>query len=132
MQALKESVWVGKITVDGNFSFEHVQQFDLWTRLREMHLNSDVDDEISWMLMKNGEHSTTSACKAQFLGGIMSNMNMLAWKIWAALKVFFYLASPLKLSLDGRPIGQKGMAKLWPFAAMQERLGIVNHFLVKT
>ena len=44
-----EDAWVRKIIMDDIFSMEHAQQFlNLWLLLRDVHLNEDVKDDITW------------------------------------------------------------------------------------
>jgi hypothetical protein len=52
-----------------------------------VHLREEVEDEISWKHTTNGQYSTASAYKFQFLGLVESSMNKLIWKVWAPPKV---------------------------------------------
>ena len=44
-----EDAWVRKIIMNDIFSMKHSQQFiNLWLLLRDVHLNEDVEDDITW------------------------------------------------------------------------------------
>jgi hypothetical protein len=53
---LKDNDWVGRITLDENFSMAHLHQFvHLWVKVQEVHLTEEIEDDISWKLTANGQ-----------------------------------------------------------------------------
>jgi hypothetical protein len=52
-----------------------------------MHLQEEIEDDITWKLTANGQYSAASAYKMQFLGLIESSMFKMVWKAWAPPKV---------------------------------------------
>jgi hypothetical protein len=96
---LHENGRVAKIEVTTNFTFDHLVQFvELWTQLQSIHLNEDIEDNISWTLSLSGQYSAMSAYKARIFEKISTNMNKMVWKIgvppriktfeWLMLKAF--------------------------------------------
>ena len=73
--ALHADSWIAKIKLDDNFSFAHVEQFvDVRLKLRNVHLNEEMEDSIVCDPSPNGEYSAASAYKAQFMGAISNDM----------------------------------------------------------
>jgi hypothetical protein len=53
---MKENAWIRKITLDDNFTVEHLRKFAiLWDCLQKVHLLEDVEDDITWNLTANGQ-----------------------------------------------------------------------------
>jgi hypothetical protein len=68
-QALHEDEWIKKLTVEATISIEHLTQFvQLWAFIQNVQLNKDVEDDIRWKLMGNGQYSAASAYKLQLVG----------------------------------------------------------------
>jgi hypothetical protein len=99
-KVLHENAWVVKIEVTTKFTFDHLVQFvELWTQLQSIHLNEDIEDNISRTLSLSGQYSAVSAYKARFFEKISTNMNKMVWKIgvppriktfeWLMLKIGF-------------------------------------------
>jgi hypothetical protein len=59
----------------------------LWALIQNVQLIEDVDDDISWKLMSNGQYSAASAYNLQFSGLTESSLNKIVWKGWAPPKV---------------------------------------------
>jgi hypothetical protein len=75
-QALDGDASIGKIDLQRDFTMEHFLQFvELWTQISNIQIHIDMDVDISWKLMPNGQYSTKSAYVMQFLGSITSLMN---------------------------------------------------------
>ena len=75
------STWVGRVRLDEGFTAAHFAQFvELWVLLRDIYLTDNIDDGITWKLTENGEYTTKSAYKMQFLGTISSTMYTSVWK----------------------------------------------------
>jgi hypothetical protein len=86
-QALLDGAWVMKIKLDGHITMEHLTQFVyLWALLSNIHLEEAVEDTIVWKITENGLYSAASAYKLQFFGMVLSDMNVLVWKVWATPK----------------------------------------------
>jgi hypothetical protein len=47
----------------------------------------DVDNDIVWKFMNNGQYSVASAYELHFHGLVYSNMDFIMWKAWAPPKV---------------------------------------------
>jgi hypothetical protein len=72
-QALRNDDWIPKLSDSATISIEHLTEFvQLWALIQRVHLEKDVDADISWKLTSNGQYSMASAYKLQFfwLGGI--------------------------------------------------------------
>jgi hypothetical protein len=79
---------VDKIEISVDFTHNHMVQFvKLWNQIQDFHLSNGTEDDIPWTLSANGLYSTSSAYKAQFSGGISTNMNKMVWKIWVPQKI---------------------------------------------
>jgi hypothetical protein len=60
---------------------EQLYQFvEHWSLIGSIHLREDIEDDIVWRLMPNGEYSTKSAYEVQFLESVASAMNKYIWK----------------------------------------------------
>jgi hypothetical protein len=82
---------VKKIDLGKSNNMEQLKQFvELWVLIDNIQLREDVEADIVWRLMANGEYSSKSAYEIQFIGFIASNMNKLVWRAWAPLKVKFF------------------------------------------
>jgi hypothetical protein len=64
-----------------------IQFVNLCVLLSNIHLEEAVEDTIVWKLTKNRLYFAASVYKLQFLGLILSDMNVLVWKVWATPKV---------------------------------------------
>jgi hypothetical protein len=61
-QALHDGEWIRKLSAEATISIEHLTQFvHMWVRIQGVHLNEDVDDDITWKLTANGQYSSASA-----------------------------------------------------------------------
>jgi hypothetical protein len=48
---------------------EHDRQFvTVWTLIRQVNLDDDIVDSITWNLTDNGQYTSIFTCKVQFLG----------------------------------------------------------------
>ena len=104
-KALENNAWVHKITLDENFSHDHLTQFvDIWIQLLDVQLEDNLEDTIAWNLMPSGEYPAASAYKAQFFGAEATSMKSLVWKVWAPPKVKFFawLALQKRLQTSNR------------------------------
>ena len=71
-----------------NLTTNHIVEFvDLWAHLDQFELSPEIDDDISWKFEANGEYSTASTYRVQFLGSMTTTMNKTIWKVWAPSKV---------------------------------------------
>jgi hypothetical protein len=52
----------------------------LWTLLKNVHLDEEIEDTIVWNLTESGEYSVTSAYHAQFFGAMDTHINKFVWK----------------------------------------------------
>jgi hypothetical protein len=87
-QALHEEAWIRKLANDATISLEHLSQFvQLWALINNVHLQEEIEDDITWKLTASGQYSTASAYKMQFHGLIESTMFKMVWKAWAPPKV---------------------------------------------
>jgi hypothetical protein len=67
-QSIKENSWVGKIIFDDNFTVDHLSQFlKLSIKFQNVQLDDGVDDDISQKLSANGQCSTKSHLRSNFL-----------------------------------------------------------------
>ena len=90
-EALLEGAWIGKVKISTSFTLEHIRQFvHLWTLLRNVHLEEDRVDSVAWKHTTNGEYTTASAYRAQFLDIARTEMNKTIWKVWAPPKIKFF------------------------------------------
>lgn len=98
-QAMRDNAWAHKINPATLLTVRHIVQFvDLWIHLGQVQLLEEVEDDIIWKFLPNGEYSAASAYKAQFLGSTLTTMNKYVWKVWAPPKVKFFSW----LALQGR------------------------------
>lgn len=50
---MRDNAWVHKIDPSANLTVDHIIEFvDLWIRLEQFQLRTDVDDDISWICGK--------------------------------------------------------------------------------
>jgi hypothetical protein len=90
-QAMKNNIWTSRIALGNNFTLEHLSQCaHLWGLLQNVDLQDDVEDNITWRLMANGDYSAKSAYDMQFMGAISSSIYETVWKAWAPPKVKFF------------------------------------------
>jgi hypothetical protein len=86
-QALHNDEWISKLSDWATISIEHLTEFvQLWALIQRVHLDEEVDDDISWKLTANGQYSVASAYKLQFIGLVESNLYKIVWKAWATSK----------------------------------------------
>jgi hypothetical protein len=86
-QALHDNEWITKLSTEVTISIEHLTQFvQLWVLTRDVQLNDEVEDNITWKLTNNGEYSAASAYKLQFFGLIESSFYKIIWKAWGTPK----------------------------------------------
>jgi hypothetical protein len=65
-QVLHEDEWIRKLAIDATTSIEHLTQFEqLWANIQMVHLQEDVEDDITWELTGNGQYSVASAYNLQ-------------------------------------------------------------------
>jgi hypothetical protein len=84
-----------------------------------------VEDDISWKLTPNGQYTTKSAYELHFIGSTISPMYKTIWKSMGTTKgEFFCMACQPRKDLDGRPVGQARVAKLWALSSLQTIHGI--------
>jgi hypothetical protein len=61
-QVLQDNEWITKLSTEATISIEHLIQFlQFWALIRNVQLNDELEDDISWKLTSNGEYSTASA-----------------------------------------------------------------------
>lgn len=91
--------------------------FCLCRRINQMNLNlnSDLEDEITWVLESSGKYSARSAYEIQFCGQIVSNFPSLIWKAWATPRCKFFLWLVLQ-------------DRAWTAARLQQRGWENNYF----
>ncbi|KAE8785779.1 Serine carboxypeptidase-like 18 [Hordeum vulgare] len=90
-EALKHNSWILRIKTLNSVSVEQVTQFfSLWMLLHEVELNEVTEAGIIWKHTNSGIYSTASAYKSQFLGLVLSRMDMVVWKAWAPPKFKFF------------------------------------------
>jgi purine nucleoside permease len=74
-KSLEGNAWVGKIILDATFTLDHLSQFiDLRAKVQEVHLNEEINEDISWALTTNGKYSAKSAYGLHFLVSTTSNL----------------------------------------------------------
>jgi hypothetical protein len=109
-QALDGDASIGKIDLQRDFTMEHFLQFvELWTQISNIQIHLDMDVDISWKLMPNGQYSTKSAYEMQFFGSIISSMDKTIWKAWAPTKVSFLCGFLVKTEF-GRPTAWRSVS----------------------
>jgi len=90
-EALTDNRWIRDLTVGPNCSLHHLQQLvELWFAVKDTSINPGAEDTIRWKWTANGEYTTASAYRAQFLGSIKTDLHLLIWKPWAPPKCKFF------------------------------------------
>jgi hypothetical protein len=89
-QELTNSAWIqslrGKITTTTQLE-EFVY---LWTRIRQVSLQPDVEDTLVWKWTQHGIYSSSSAYRAQFLGSYINHKISLIWRARTENKCKFF------------------------------------------
>lgn len=81
-EALRDDAWNGKIDTSHGFTIEHIFEYvDLRTLLSHVQLHEEIEDDITWRLSMNREHSAAAACKVQFMGAMLTTMSKIVWKV---------------------------------------------------
>jgi hypothetical protein len=86
-KALEDNAWAQKINLDESFALEHLSQLlELWAKLQGVHLNEEVEDDISWKLTAIGKYLAKSSYELQFLGSTTSFLYNTVWKVGLLLR----------------------------------------------
>jgi hypothetical protein len=124
--ALNGNAWVHKITLDEDFSMDHLLQFvELWSLLLHVHLDDQVEDSISWNLTANWQYSAKSAYEVQFIGSTLSIMHKTVWKVWATPKAKFFAWLLLQNRIwTADRLQKKGVGPIVVYALLQAIYGV--------
>lgn len=87
-QALHNDNWIRDLNYRYGFNNTLLQEyFTLWELISHTTLRSAIEDDITWKLTQNGQYTTTSAYRAQFLGCIRQPQIAKVWEGWAPQNV---------------------------------------------
>jgi hypothetical protein len=88
--ALRDNKWIIDLNHRSGFTTAHLLQFSvLWNLVTPTELSPQREDTISWNLTRDGNYSTTSAYKAQFVGYVKTPDLASIQKTWAPPKCKF-------------------------------------------
>ena len=92
---------------------------DLWEMIQLQARHTNAEDEITWRWTPNGEYTTKSAYRIQFIGRTKTSLFHPIWKAKTEPKCRFFAWLLLqKKDLDSRQSGEKGLATRHAMQAM--------------
>jgi hypothetical protein len=90
-KAMDTEFWISQTNIQGGLTVEHIVQFTkLWEMAKNVQMDNDTPDKITWKLSNDGSYSSKSAYKLQFQIHVISLMPSLVWKPWAPSKCKFF------------------------------------------